>query len=940
MISRRSMGGSGGVMLARVLVGLLLLAVAGRVGAQPAALVGQPVVALTLECAAPIDEDGLRRLLPLRVGSVLDATTLDVARRRLEETELFTRIDLVAEPGIDGVAVRVRLVRKVVLNALRFRGNQTLSGDELRRVVHLQEGSPLTAELRDYAVKRMRERYVDEGFADVQVSARAGTRGPGEADLTFRIREGEPLRIGAIAVGGGAPLPADEIRRASGLKVGARYVRSKVRAAEKNVLQFVRTKRYYEADVESAWTLGADKRGTLAFTVDLGPLYEVQFTGNQHFSAPQLLDLMDLPRRPIITDGTWRELARRARRAYRDDGYYFADLQLTVEDEPTKRVRFTVTEGQRLHVAEVAFEGNRGLTAAELRAPMATRPPSWIPWRRGVLRDDVFDDDLKRLWHLYRAHGFQAAEIVDARRRVDAEHGAIHLTVVVDEGPQTIVRAVELEGFEVVGERLPKPTVVVGMALNPEAVEHDRQALVTAVAAAGYAHAEVTAQTETAADGDTLAATVRFAAVPGEREEVGTIVVQNNFDTKARVITRELPFKPGRPLDPDALLRGQRNVYDLGLFRSVSVRPLDTTPPGPVHDIGVNVTEKAPGSLQWGAGYNTRDGFRGFMEVGYNNLQGLARRLSLRGDVSLDPSQPSQNEYLGDLGYREPRLFGSKWSLRADVIGQRSTRSVDQFSVERAAVVAALERSLVPGLKVGAEMQYEDANIFDVKPDVLAFNPDDEGTLQTISVGPYAVYEGRDDPFVPHRGVFDSLRFRWAPDALGSDVPLVKLVFQHSHYIPLSDDVTFIYAARGGWSRALESGQQVPIRERFFLGGRTTVRGFGENDVGPLGAPIIDQYGRVNFAGGNPLGGDMALNLNSEVRFPLAYGLGGATFIDGGGVYLQDRPVRIEDFRRSAGLGLRYTTPVGPLSLDYGFKLDRRSGESVGEVHFSIGTIF
>jgi outer membrane protein insertion porin family len=82
------------------------------------------------------------------------------------------------------------------------------------------------------------------------------------------------------------------------------------------------------------------------------------------------------------------------------------------------------------------------------------------------------------------------------------------------------------------------------------------------------------------------------------------------------------------------------------------------------------------------------------------------------------------------------------------------------------------------------------------------------------------------------------------------------------------------------------------------------------------------------------------LNLNSELRFPLLYGIGGSVFVDGGGVYLQDRPVTFDDFRRSAGLGVRYVTPVGPLSLEYGFKLDRRTGESVGEVHFSIGNIF
>jgi outer membrane protein insertion porin family len=429
-------------------------------------------------------------------------------------------------------------------------------------------------------------------------------------------------------------------------------------------------------------------------------------------------------------------------------------------------------------------------------------------------------------------------------------------------------------------------------------------------------------------------------AVTGERARVGAIIVQGNIDTRARVIRRELPFKEGEWLDPDALLRGQGNIYRLGLFRSVTVRPLDTVAAEQRRDVAVSVAEKPAGTVQWGAGYNTRDGFRGFVELGYANLQGLARRVSLRGEFSFDPTEARPSEYIANLGFREPRLGDTQWTFRLNLLGQRSTRSVDQFSLERFAVIPAIERTvLVEGLRAGLELQVEQSQVFDIEPDVLQFNPHDEGRLRTISFGPYAVYDGRDDAFVPRRGVFDSLRLRYAPAALGSDVPFVKLNGQHSQYIPLAENVTFIYAVRGGWARSLAAGEELPIRERFFLGGRTTVRGFPENEIGPVGAPFINAQGQRS-GGGNPLGGDMVLNLNSELRFPLAFGVGGAVFADGGGVYLQHRPVRLDDFRRSAGVGLRYITPVGPMGLDYGFKLDRRTGESVGEVHFSIGNIF
>ena len=169
--------------------------------------------------------------------------------------------------------------------------------------------------------------------------------------------------------------------------------------------------------------------------------------------------------------------------------------------------------------------------------------------------------------------------------------------------------------------------------------------------------------------------------------------------------------------------------------------------------------------------------------------------------------------------------------------------------------------------------------VFDVAADVLAFNPRDEGRLRTFSLGPFLIYDGRDDAFIPRRGVYDSLRLRLAPGELGSDVPFVKLQVQHTHYVPVVNDVIFLYSARGGWALALKSGDQIPIRERFFLGGRTTVRGFSENTIGPKGALQFDSRGRPTGAGGDPLGGDFVLNLNTEIRFPIAFGVGGAVFV-------------------------------------------------------------
>ena len=900
---------------------------------------GAIVAAIEFDCNAPIDEGALRALLPIHVGDPITPEATERTRWLLEQTGIFTNIVIDTRTDNDAVTLVIHLVRMPVVNRIRFRGNDALSNDQLFRAIRLRENMPLTDEVLNQAVERLRRRYGEDGFDAAEVTGEVETLAPGEVDVRFNIEEGVPLRISQIVFDGDTPVADADVRATLRLRAGDRYTRAGERAAVRAIIQLYRDRGYYQIAVDPVWQPYGLNSGILRFMIEPGPLFHLEFVGNDEFSDRALLNLIDLPRRSLITDATWRELARRARHAYQERGFYFARVTVHVEqtiEGGLKTVRFDISEGESYRVSRVNFEGNKVLSAGLLRGQMATRPPSWIPWNRGVLLDDVFDEDLRRLWFFYRRYGFEGAEIVDARTAFDAENGTVAVTVFIEEGPQTVVRRIEPVGVEPIAEHLPTLQTRVGEPLDSDAVAADREALITAFRRRGYTGADVAAETDSTRLGPEFAATVRFVAQPGVQQRVGSIIVQNNLDTRWRVIVRELPFQEGEPLDPDALLQGQQNLFRLGLFRSVTVGPLEQQGEDVERDIAVRVAERSPGHLQWGLGYNTRDGLTSFGEIGYSNLQGLARRVNLRGEFSLDPSTWTPNDYIGNLGYQAPRIFDSPYTFRNNLIAQRSTRSVDQFSIERFAIVPAVERFVAANLLGRLEFQAEQAQVFNVADDVLAFNPQDDGALTTISLAGFAIYDRRDDPFIPTKGMFDSLSLRVAPHALGSTVPFVLATAQHAQYVPIGQYLTFLYSLRAGWAQSLNSDEQVPIRYRFFIGGRTTVRGFAENSIGPTGNQ------------GNPTGGDISLNVNSELRFPLIFGFLGAVFVDGGTVYLQNCPsstvegcaITFENFRRSAGLGLLYITPVGPISLDYGFKLDRRAGESIGELHFSIGAMF
>lgn len=920
------------------------------------------VVRIDIECAEPIDEQGIRRLLPFDVGDELRPGSLDEARHLLELREVFETIDIDTAAGPGGLIVTLRLRRLPLVNLVRFAGNDALGDEELRRRTRLRSGSPLTTAARDYATGRITEAYEVEGFVDVRVEPVVLLVAPGEVDVQFAISEGKPLTVSVLDLMGVPESLHENLVGEIDLRVGDRYAEQTCRAAEQAIIRYLRTHGYYEVRVEASWSILAAHQGRLVFEIDSGPLFEVEFRGNEAFSDKDLLETMSLADRPIITDGTWRELARRAVRAYQEEGYYGARVVLVAVDTrkgpvPTKVVSFEVHEGAKLRVREVDFTGNHSVSTARLRSAMQTRPPSWIPWLRGVVVDDVLAEDLRRIIAVYHRRGFLSARI--ASSKVEEDDDALVVRIEVEEGVRVVVRDLQMVGFDVLVDRVPSIQTQVGKPLDQEKLESDRRALSVALATAGYIDAAVRVDATISEDGtDPRDASIAVTAEPGQQVRVGEVVVQNNFDTRGKVVLRELPFRSGDVLAPDQLLRGQGEVYKLGLFRSVTVRAEDDASKSAVRDVVVRVAEKPPGSFQWGLGYNTRDGFRGIGQVGYRNLQGLNRSISLRGQVDVDVDDTKPSQYLADLSYRMPDLLDTRTDGSLKFVAQRSQRDIDNFKLERLAFVPGVERPLWERTIGGIALQIDQTRVFDLAADIASEsrsskNPcvqesgrfvgscpfDDEGRMFSVSIDPFLVRNDLDDEFRPKSGMFESVRLRLAPGVLGTDRALVKIVGQHSHYVPLHEFLTFIYAVRVGWARTLQGDEQVPIQERFFLGGRTTVRGFSENAVGPEARCDPDDPEEEKCPH-HPLGGDVSINLNAEVQFPLLYGFLGAVFVDGGGVYLQTYNAKGENFRESAGVGLRYMTPVGPLSLDYGFKLDRRDGESLGQIHFSVGRVF
>ena len=230
------------------------------------------------------------------------------------------------------------------------------------------------------------------------------------------------------------------------------------------------------------------------------------------------------------------------------------------------------------------------------------------------------------------------------------------------------------------------------------------------------------------------------------------------------------------------------------------------------------------------------------------------------------------------------------------------------------------------GLKVGINYEYSFTDTTDVQPDVI-LSKEDTGTLGIGSISTSLFYDTRDNPFDPTSGSIHGIILKFASVAFLSETEFIKGSFLNTWFFPLHKKVVFAFSLKGGIAYSYDETEELPLIERYFLGGRTSVRGYKPDELGPKGA------------NGSPTGGNVQALTNGELRFLLGKGIGLVTFVDAGNVWRTIDEVR-SDLKFTVGAGLRYKTPVGPIRVDYGHKMDREAGESAGEVHFSFGHAF
>ncbi len=650
-------------------------------------------------------------------------------------------------------------------------------------------------------------------------------------------------------------------------------------------------------------------------TVEAGPHTELILEGTRgKEEARALRQAVDDAWMELITDDELAAVAEEAARTfYRERGRMRAEARADRgETGAGIQVRLEVTPGPEVRATRVVLQGVQALERERIRDHLVSAGRDLL--RHRLLTPGLLQQDREAIHRLYAAAGFLDVQVPPPQVTFTSRDEAT-ITFTVSEGPRLPLTGVQITGNKVWSEadlraRLSLPS---GGYPDPEVLEQVAVDLRSLYDREGHPDASVLWRLARDAGGVQAVYEIR----EGPAVRVGEIRIEGHRLTQERVIRRELKLTPGEPFRRQDLFAAQKRVRDLDLFRSVVIQG-ETAGEEGVRHVVVRVKERDNLDLAVGAGFDDEEGLRLSFSLGNRNLMGQAGSASFQGRWSEDLRFAAVRG-----GLR--RVAGT----HLDLLGSLGVREEERegFTERRDTLVLQLSRPWSSQTTLQGRYRIEEVTLSDIQvsPQEVVV---EEGIL--ASLGASWIRKTLDDPFNPRDGGFRSIDLSVYAEPLGSDAEFARLFLQQSKFLSLgARRLVYSISSRLGFSWPYNDTPDVPLAERFFAGGISSVRGYKQDRLGPID-PLTDK----------PLGGASVFVLSQELRVPLTGRMSFHVFVDGGNVFPGASDLDLGDLKFTAGPGFSIRTPAGPLRLYYGWKLDREPGEDAARFHVTFGPVF
>jgi outer membrane protein insertion porin family len=675
----------------------------------------------------------------------------------------------------------------------------------------------------------------------------------------------------------------------------------------------------------------------LVVTVQERPtISSLTFVGNKEFDTDTIkkaLREVGIAEARIFDRSALERAEQELKRQYITRGKYAARVQTTVTPQERNRVavNFTIEEGESANITRINIVGAKAFTEKQLRSEMQLATPNWLSW---YTKDDQYSKqklaaDLETLRSFYQNRGYLEFNVESTQVSISPDKEEVFITVNISEGPRFTVSGVSITGDLVV----PEPDLRALLAVKPGEVfsrsrmQSSVKGISERLGVEGYAFANVNAVPEIDREKNSVAFT--FYVDAGRRVYVRKINISGNPKTRDEVIRRELRQLEGAWYDGTRIERSKVRVRRLGYFEEGSVNV--ETPPVPGTndqvDLDISVTEKNTGNLLAGVGYSSAEGVVLNASVSQQNIFGSGNALSL----AINTSQVARTVA---VTYTEPYWTVDGVSRTIELYDKNidpTNLTVSQYSSNTlgAALGFGVPVSEIDTINYGFRVEHTKLSLFSDSPPVYYQFVQNFGyvTNSYILSGGWS-RDTRNDILYPTFG-----RLQSALIEVGlpfGDLAYYKLQYINQSFWPVVGDFVLMLRGDVGYGDGI-SGKPLPFFKAFYAGGVGSVRGYQTGSLGPR-----DVYG-------NTLGGKRKIVGNAELFYPILKGERSvriSVFADAGQIYVDGFQPQFENFRYSAGVGLAWNSPIGPLKFSYAQPISSISEDKIQKFQFQVGSVF
>ena len=951
------------------------------VRAQDANIQGKTVADIRVvnESGSPVT----RKIPPLelKAGMPFDFVAERASLRTLYRMGDFASIRVVSAEEAGGLRVDFIVERNFYNNVIRVDGIKPPPSESAAlAALRLSLGQPFRESAVREAVSRLQNSLRDDGLYEAKITwtlePHTGTR---EMNVTFTVDPGPRARVGAVTIDNTTPYADSQILKRTKVTQRTSVTQAGLSRAAERVKSFLVKQGYLGAAARFERGAYDPKTQTvpLMFSASAGPRVQIEVVGARVRKGEEK-KLLPMYEEGAVDEDLLQEGRRNLRDYLQSQGYFDAAVDVRSRQgtqEKERVITYDVTRGDRYRLVGISFDGNEYFRTDLLKQRLSLQTAAFAS--NGRFSQQLLRDDIDSIRAVYLENGFRDAQVTaDVDDQYRGKKGNLFVAFHIIEGAQTRIASLRIEG----NYALPTSTLLSvtgstpGQPYSEASVTSDRNNILALYYNDGFPAASFRGDTEAAGTPDEM--NLVYHINEGDRVDVGRVLLTGYQYTRPGIIRRQVDIMAGGPLRESDIATTQRQLYNLGVFDRVQIAPQNPDGTDPQKDIVVETLEGHRYTIAYGFGFevqriaggggagtgtttsNPNGGStaspagstlsaspRGIFEISRANMFGRAQTLSFRARVSTLEYHVATT-YSADNFLADQRL-----SLQFTGFAEK-TQDINTFTSTRFEGGAQLVQKLSPWSSLLYRYFYrrvKASNIVNtISPEQIPLYSQPE---QVSGFDVTYARDRRDNPADATHGNFNTADVSWATTALGSSASYFRGFFQNSSFYSIGRSFVIARSTRFGLEEPLgntieginapftpaecspstppATDEVIPLPERFFAGGGTSLRGFGLNQAGPR-----------DPCTGFPIGGLAVLIFNQELHFPMRLPfvgtkLGGTLFYDGGNVFtdvnritLRWKPPSLSNldyFSHTIGFGLRYPTPVGPVRVDFGYQLNPAS---------------